>query len=431
MHKNKGITLIALVVTIVILLILAGVSINLVLGPNGLITKAQEAAQKTNQAMEDEEKLFNSMSYEIDKWLSGIEEVGEGQIASKNSTINGEYPTYNNPVIPQGYKAVNTENAKWDAEGGPQYNNGLVIQDESRNEWVWVPVQDPDRMFTNGQATLAGTSVTTPYYSKVRVREGDALSVITPGNTSGIREPELLSGYDIDSQYYQIIDLSYQSPQDMAKDFVEDYKAMHDSIYTYQGFYIGRYELTGTVEKPTLISGKVLTAYDVTPKHDNDGGWYYLYKACRNLKPSGNKSVLTTMIWGTQWDETMNWLKSTVLSESAVDSDSKSWGNYKDENVYDSNGSKIIKEAGSSATLNTGVTTYTMKNNIYDLAGNYWEWTQEAALSSGRVIRGGNSNNSGSSYPASYRLNYTPDYTVSIFTSRPVLYVALNAEENN
>ena len=49
-NQTKGITLIALVVTIVILLILAGVSINLVLGPNGLIAKAQEAALKTDRA---------------------------------------------------------------------------------------------------------------------------------------------------------------------------------------------------------------------------------------------------------------------------------------------------------------------------------------------------------------------------------------------
>ena len=53
-NQTKGITLIALVVTIVILLILAGVSINLVLGPNGLITKAQEAALQTDEAQERE-----------------------------------------------------------------------------------------------------------------------------------------------------------------------------------------------------------------------------------------------------------------------------------------------------------------------------------------------------------------------------------------
>ena len=54
MKKNKGITLVALVVTIVVLLILAGVSINLVLGNNGIIAKAQEAKTKQAEASEND-----------------------------------------------------------------------------------------------------------------------------------------------------------------------------------------------------------------------------------------------------------------------------------------------------------------------------------------------------------------------------------------
>ena len=57
--KEKGITLVALVVTIVVLLILAGVSISLVLGPNGLIRKAQEARNATESAGENEAYVFN------------------------------------------------------------------------------------------------------------------------------------------------------------------------------------------------------------------------------------------------------------------------------------------------------------------------------------------------------------------------------------
>ena len=57
--KEKGITLVALVVTIVVLLILAGVSISLVLGPNGLITRAQEARNATANATANEAYVFN------------------------------------------------------------------------------------------------------------------------------------------------------------------------------------------------------------------------------------------------------------------------------------------------------------------------------------------------------------------------------------
>lgn len=62
--NNEGITLIALVVTIVVLLILAGVSLNLVLGNNGIITKAQDAKLMTRAgSAEDEVELWKSDNY--------------------------------------------------------------------------------------------------------------------------------------------------------------------------------------------------------------------------------------------------------------------------------------------------------------------------------------------------------------------------------
>ena len=61
MKNNKGITLVALVVTIVVLLILAGVSINMVLGENGIVTKAKDARDKTKQAQANELQDFNNI----------------------------------------------------------------------------------------------------------------------------------------------------------------------------------------------------------------------------------------------------------------------------------------------------------------------------------------------------------------------------------
>ena len=57
--RQSGITLVALVVTIVVLLILAGVSISLVLGQNGLIANAKEAREKTKNATDEESQLIN------------------------------------------------------------------------------------------------------------------------------------------------------------------------------------------------------------------------------------------------------------------------------------------------------------------------------------------------------------------------------------
>ena len=70
--QNKGITLIALVVTIVVLLILAGITIGLVFGPNGVVKKAQEAANKTNEAVINEQVQMNSVTSTIENMLNGI-----------------------------------------------------------------------------------------------------------------------------------------------------------------------------------------------------------------------------------------------------------------------------------------------------------------------------------------------------------------------
>ena len=430
--KKSGITLIALVVTIVIILILAGISINAIIGDNGLIGKTQEAEKKHNQGARNDQLAITAFGDEIDKWLgggSGNEDGNNdnnengaglqvGEEAPKNTTINGEEPSYNNPIIPEGYTPVNTDGAKWDAEAGPEYNNGLVIEDVDGNQWVWVPVPDPSTMFkeTTTTATLCGTTdVTTQYYSSLRLREVEAEVPLTiPGNSEGVREPDLLTDIDTYSEMYKIISSAYTSGEDMARDFVKDYTDMYDSINAYNGFYIGRYELTGTVEEPTLVPGTVLDSETAAISQGYEmegeayGGWYCLYKACRNLRPTGNNSVVTTMIWGCQWDETMSWLKNTVFKgqEDEVDVDSNSWG------IYD-----------SSNPANTGSSTTYMKNNIYDLAGNYGEWTQEAIDTSYRYLRGGNYFFSGSNQPASSGYVYYPSFIFDYISTRPVLYV--------
>ncbi len=66
--SNQGITLVALVVTIVVLLILAGVSISLVIGQNGIVTKAQEAKEKTINDQINTEKQLNTLYNEMLQW---------------------------------------------------------------------------------------------------------------------------------------------------------------------------------------------------------------------------------------------------------------------------------------------------------------------------------------------------------------------------
>lgn len=89
------------------------------------------------------------------------------------------------------------------------------------------------------------------------------------------------------------------------------------------------------------------------------------------------------MIYGNQWDQVMSWLKETkfVNEPGKVDEDSTSWGNYRDNNV-----------SGVGTPQKSGYSEIWKANNIYDLARNYAEWTQEArgiGLNSTRIAKGG------------------------------------------
>ena len=117
------------------------------------------------------------------------------------------------------------------------------------------------------------------------------------------------------------------------------------------------------------------------------------------------------MIWGCQWDVTMNWLISSGAKTSdEVNKDSSSWGNYYLTSVKADDGTTEIKASEKKAVLNTGITTFTMANNIYDLAGNCEEWTQEAHRTYYfRAYRGGNYfSGNGSNSPASCRGSSDP-----------------------
>ena len=402
----KGITLIALVVTIIVLLILAGVALSLTVGNNGLFRRAENAANTWQMAEQNEQIEMDKASNFIEDYMngnggSGNNTQGGGSGDESGITWHGDVP------IPDGFYYV-----------GGEKDTGLIISDSpddankgvdyptssfKGNQFVWVPVANPANYFIDATATLntnaTGTGeeneVTTNVYSNLTIRNEDQNSY-----TAGIpgveeteegnyvtREPDVLSSYDIDAQYHDDI-LGFDSTKAMAESFVSEYKAMSDSIKKYKGFYIGRYELTANGEK----TGASLT----------DQNWYNLYKACQNVV-TGKENVKSTMIYGVQWDAVCDWLEQSGFN---TDTDSSSWGNY-------NSGSKI--DTGSNSTYEA--------NGIFDLAGNCWEWTQEAYSTRSRIHRGGACNLSGSSYPASDRGSGGPTDSSSIISSRATLYM--------
>ena len=299
-------------------------------------------------------------------------------------------------VVPKNFKVSTDSNTVID--------DGAVIEEVGTgNQFVWVPVPDPTTMFEEIQeeepATLTGVETTTNIYSKLRLREADKgeFSTGAPG-TSGIREPDVLSSYDTDSRYYKDI-LGFDSTKAMADSMVAEYKKMSDSVKKYHGFYIGRYELTGTVENPTVKAGDVLIN-SLSEAKD----WYGLYKACQDVIKD-NTDVKSTMIYGCQWDETMSWLSRNGYN---TDTDSSAWGNY------------------SGSPINTGSNTKYKANEIFDLAGNYFDWTQEAYENdyNFRIFRGGHCYLSGSEYPAADRYYSLPESNNESSTARVTLYIS-------
>ena len=95
MKKNKGITLVALVGTIVVLLILAGVSINLVLGNNGIIAKAQEAKTKQAEASQNDLKGMNSLIEQMESTLNGSGNEYVWVVVPKSLYSNTNYNSNN------------------------------------------------------------------------------------------------------------------------------------------------------------------------------------------------------------------------------------------------------------------------------------------------------------------------------------------------
>jgi len=202
---------------------------------------------------------------------------------------------------------------------------------------------------------------------------------------------------------------------ELAQQYVDYYIEMTESIELFKGFYVGRYELTGKKGNATVTSGKVLTGINTDGTNLN---WHDFYNECQSFYVD-NIHVISTMIWGCQWDAIMIWIDSTAdKTGKYIDAKNKSiiWGNY---------GNSELKNESMDLGIgiNTGANEITKANNIYDLAGNYSEWTQEAYNNS-RILRGGSyeETNENNCY-AAYRGESCISNSFENFSSRPVLYL--------
>jgi type II secretory pathway pseudopilin PulG len=376
-HK-KGISLIVLIVTIIVIIILAAAVI-LTISKNNPVSSAKEATFKEDvTAIQDELSMYLSKKYtdnptSFDKSsvnLSGDSMVTElpstkkykdkvsiikGKLAWNGEIENNiEYKWFSEVTDGSTKRSASVRN-EWkekiaeEVEGVPipkgftykegTKDTGFVIQDENKNEFVWVPATEST-------------------YRK---------DTSFPGVKPTGDDTSLPNG---------IID----ETADVVK---------------YGGFYIGRYE-AGIPEGDTSASNK-----KGIPVSKKDAIiWaninYTNSKASAESMIS-NEYVQTGLITGTAWDTTCHWIEGSLksINELASLKDSRYYGNYKNSLAPANENSGTKREAGFSENWKT--------KNIYDLAGNVWEWTSEVH-SSDFIIRGGCFGNVGSDdCPVSYR----------------------------
>ena len=400
MKKNKGITLVALVVTIVVLLILAGVSINLVLGNNGIIAKAKDAETKSAEARENDLKGMNSLIEQMESTLNGSGNGGK----TEPETV---------PYLPSDDFHYDTSTS---------IDTGLVIKDANGNEYVWVVV--PRTIAVYKTTGLGKTTFTDADYTSI---END-LKEYTKTYRGSTSYSDTYTADDKNVGWFADATAYNNLKNSMLK-----------SVYENGGFYVGRYEAgigTNRTSNTDQNSDYKYTMPSTTPVSRADAypyTWVTRTQA-QNLASNVNSGTKTSsLMFGVQWDLVLAFMSkdtAKITSTDVLTNNSTTIGNYKDnlwtiKNAnakYSTNkGSTFTvcqnpfkKESSSAILLTIGADSSFSVQNIYDIAGNVWEWTLEKTSNTLRpcATRGGCCLNTGSDDPAANRNNSRADNSV-------------------
>ena len=444
LKESKGITLIALVITIIVLLILAGVTIATLTGDNGILKKAGDAKTQTEQAKEDENlKIAIAGSYGTDGKLN-LKDLkdnleNQGINYDKNNTgfpleviVNGEKKkidangniiesiqslktkgtvfkdtttledTYGNQVtIPKGFKIAD--------DSATEVTGGIVIEDATYtntigSQFVWIPVGTGENAIK--KANKETVDIALGRYEFTKNSDG----TITTSEYSGSNTEDTTANHN--SDYKNAI----------AKD-IEEFKT---SVKNNHGYYIGRYE-AGVVDYNSSVS---------TSNSNNKIDWTgytgdNIKLVCKkeqqvwNYVTQNKASELSRDMYGSEAKVTSDLINSYAWDTAIV---------FIQECGTENNSSTYSKTVGESSTSTgepqaTGTNILKATNkidkqcNIFDMAGNCWEWTTETHSDSSYpcVSRGGRYYDS-YVYTSSRSFNVTSNaYSYNSF--RPLLYL--------
>ena len=381
LKQNKGITLIALVITIIVLLILAGVSIAMLTGENGILNQAAKAKNETEKAQANEALILDEYNKFLNNAVGGTgtttppEEPELGGL----DTITGdeETPTEvkdslgNKVVVPPGFTIQNPED---------NVEDGIVIVDKNHgatagSEFVWIPV---------------GT---------IHTSSGDktiTLERYSFGSTTG--EPSLYSGSITEDT---VAEHTYANTP--AKD-IEEFKT---SVEENGGYYLGRYE----ARTATKRTAKTDPLTQITTKPDE-----YVYNWVTQLQAAEqSQNMYTSEYFESDLVNSYAWDTAIVFLQECDDRVDKATP-YSRQNSLNTGS---LAEKGTNGTGTEDVIC-----NVYDMASNCWEWSTETCSNAGYpcVLRGGNYDDS--VLYTSYRGYAHTAYSYHSYDSfRPLLYL--------
>ena len=419
--KQRGITLIALAVTIVVILILAGVTIDAVFSENGIINKAKEAADIMNDLVKEDEAKLNELLNELNEtmdsnWNSNIEIPEENTIPEpdpkppkledttgmQDETIKVEDEYGNKVTIPKGFEVVEEE--------GTTVPEGIVIQDKDKNQFVWIPV---GRVYKDASKTN---------YSDIQ------LGRYTFNTTNG--NPTLVQAAYTEENprnYEQSILLSNQyqeyktrfSPDGIASSgtnglnaIAKDLADFVNSVRDNGGYYLGRYEASygsgsSVADYKPLSQVSKATSFSTSTEGSlwNKVTQIDAAKISRNMyNNDSNVGVESDLVNSYAWD-------TAIVFIQAMGNGNENYAN---------------KGSVNSSLANTG-TIGDEVCNIHDMASNCYEWSTEYSTLTGGssaypcVYRGGFYGDSGSC--TAYRDYYRATYKLSYGSFRLTLYV--------
>ena len=442
-RSNKGITLIALVITIIVLLILAAVTINALSGDNGILKRAKDAKEQTNEKNQEEMGKLDDYKSTIDQYADG---TGGGSGGGTGTNFTNIDTAKSNPAgaVPAGSTVIE-----------PDASKGIVIKDKNNNEWVWIEV--PKDTAFSGLTIDTTNTLTEQNYTDIKNKLIAYATTYRKGSSE--------QGYNWTDEWYakdgdELVTASTSNLTETQKaltngcglaydEYKTAYQKMLKSVYTYGGFWIGRYEagIEGTTTETTnaRTSSSARITIGTSPKAiSQKDAIPYNYVYCSEAQVlskemTPNSNYTSSLMFGIQWDLVCKYLEvKSTLETPDINSNSTSWGNYSNATrIISSDKAKQTTNSGSTwkaitgtkpasrVLLTTGASEETNKMNIYDFAGNEWEWTLEQSSDSNGPCadRGGSYYDTSSNYPASSRGSNSTACAYGGIGFRPILYV--------